>query len=155
MSVTRLPFPRTPEEVALLRFVQQWHRVDWDRLAVAVVAAFQVGLAMTLTFASRALVFTPGTQPAFALWSPQVWTVTFLVGGTLTAMLAWRVTAVTQIAAWAVVIPVHIIWLGASVISAVTHKGGSAVGIVVWTALLAFTVLAALRLAIDYTTGKR
>jgi hypothetical protein len=153
VTVTRLP-ARHEDEVALLTVVTHLRRIDWDRVAVGVVAAHHLWLTVTLLFAPHAQVFTQGTLPAFDLWSPPGWALWFGLGGLAAIHLILRVTAWAQAIAWFAVFPAQVTWLGASVI-AITSGGGSAVGVVVWTVVIAFTGLAAIRLAIDYATGKR
>lgn len=154
MSVTRLPSRRTSEQEALLTVVDHLRRLDWDRIAVGIVAVMHLWLAFTLVFAPRVQVLTQGSRPAFALMPPEWWAVWLVLGGIAAAALAVRVTAVRQVFAWLLVAPAQTVWLAASVL-AVTRGGGSAIGVVLWSVLLAFTVLTAIRLAIAYASGKR
>jgi hypothetical protein len=155
VSVTRLPLRHSEEVEALLRVAQQFRRTDWNRAAVGVIAGFYLWLGVTLFAAPHALSLAAAGDPAFSLFAPQVWALAFLTGGVLAGLLAWQVTAVRQVAAWMIVFPVQTTWLAASVLAVTHHDGGSSLAIAVWTAIFAFTVLVALRLGIEYTTGKR
>lgn len=146
--------PIDEERVALLDYVQWWRRVDWDRVAVGVIAGFFVWLSLTLMLAPTQQVLTQGSRPAFDLAPPHVWAWGFLLGGVAATWLAARVTGLRQAVAWFLVAPAQTVWLGASVM-AVLEGGGSAIGVVLWSVVLAFTALTAIRLAIAFTSGKR
>jgi hypothetical protein len=154
VSVTHLPRRCSGEEEALLNLVLKLRRLDWDRIAVGIVAVMHLWLAFTLVFAPRVQVLTQGSRPAFDLFPPERWAVWLALGGIAATALAVRVTAVRQVLAWFVVAPAQTVWLAASVL-AVTQGGGSAIGVVLWSVLLAFTALTAIRLAIAYASGKR
>jgi hypothetical protein len=154
VSVTRLPTRRSQEQEALLTVVDHLRRLDWDRIAVGIVAVMHLWLAVTLVLAPRVQVLTQGSRPAFDLMPPEWWAVWLAVGGIIAVALVLRVTAVRQVFAWLVVAPAQTVWLAASVL-AVTQGGGSAIGVVLWSVLLAFTALTAIRLAIAYASGKR
>ena len=132
-----------------------WFRVfDWDKVLVAVIAALHLWASATLVLAPHVQLFTQGTRPMFALFPPTAWAVGFVIGGIATAFLAYRVTAARQVFAWFAVCPVQTMWLGASVL-AVTRGGGSAMEVVFLSAVLAFTVVIAIKVAVDFTSGKR
>lgn len=144
-----------PEEVrALLEVARWWQRTDWDRVGVLVLSAFNVWLALILLLAPDAQVFTQGSLPPFRLMSPEVWAVGFAAGGVAAGALAWQVTGARQVVAWLLIFPAQTVWLGASII-AVLGGSGSAIAVVLWSVILAFTALTAIRLAIAYTSGKR
>jgi len=131
-----------------------WQRTDWDRVAVSIIAAFYLWLSLTLVLAPASQVLTQGSRPAFDLFAPGWWAVGFLVGALAAVALAQHVTGARQVAAWLFIFPAQTVWLGASVL-AVLQGGGSAIGVVLWSVILAFTALTAIRLAIAYTSGKR
>lgn len=131
-----------------------WRRADWDRVGVSIVAAFYLWMTLTLLLAPDVQVITQGSRPAFELLPPATWAVGFFLGGVAAVALAWRVTGARQAVAWLFVFPAQTVWLGASVL-AVLQGGGSAIGVVLWSVILAFTALTAIRLAIAYTSGKR
>jgi hypothetical protein len=136
------------QERALLTMVARWPRVDGERALLIVVTALHGIGAFTLLFAPDAQLFTQGTRPVFALFPPQVWAVAFLIGSTCAAMLLRRVTGPRQLATWLTVLPTQAVWLGASLM-AVSHGGGSAMGVVFLTAVLAFTVVTAWLIMVD------
>jgi hypothetical protein len=154
VTIHHLPRQRSQEQEALLTVVDHLRRLDWDRIAVGIVAVMHLWLAFTLVFAPRVQVVTQGSRPAFDVMPPDRWAVWLAIGGTAAALLAARVTAWRQVIAWVVVAPAQTMWLAASVL-AVTQGGGSAIGVVLWSVLLAFTALTAIRLAIAYASGKR
>lgn len=137
------------------RVVIRWfQRFNWDQALIGIIALLHLWAAVTLTFAPHSQLFTQGTRPVFALFPPAGWAVAFLVGGFATAQLTRSVTGVGQFLTWLTVLPTQSVWLGASVI-AVTHGGGSAMGVVFLSAVWLFTAVTAIRVAVDYTSGKR
>lgn len=134
--------------------VRWWQRADWNKPLVAVVAVLHVWAAITLTLAPHSQLFTQGTRPVFALFPPTAWAAAFMLGGISAGLLTARVSGPRQVATWFFVAPVQVVWLSASIL-AVTHGGGSAMGVVFLSAVLAFTAITALRVAIDFTSGKR
>lgn len=144
------------EERALMAVARWWQRLRWTktRSLLAVVAALHLVGAWTLVFAPDNQLFTQGTRPVFALFPPAVWAVAFLIGGLGAASLLWRFTGPRQLITWFTVLPSQTMWIGASVI-AVAHGGGSAMGVVFLPAVLAFTVITAVVVAFDFTSGKR
>ena len=131
-----------------------WQRTDWDLVGVCIIATFYLWLSLTLLLAPKAQILTQGSKPAFLLMAPETWAVAFFIGGMAAAALAFKVTGARQTVAWILVFPAQTVWLGASVL-AVLQGGGSAIGVVLWSVILAFTALTAIRLAIAYTSGKR
>lgn len=154
MSAVLGHLPLSDEEMALMTVARWWQRTDWDRVGVAVVAAFYLWMALTLMLAPHVQILNQGSKPAFELMPPPVWATAFIIGGAAAIALAWRVTGVRQVVVWSVVFPAQAMWLSASVL-AVLQGGGSAIGVVLWSVILAFTALTAIRLAIAYTSGKR
>jgi hypothetical protein len=154
VSVTHLPRPRSGEEEALLHLVLKLRRFDWNRALVGVVAGLHLWGAVTLLAAPDSQLFTQGTRPVFTLFPPQGWAVPFLIGGAFTASLMWRLSLPRLAVAWFTVLPSQTVWLSASII-AVLSGGGSAMGVVFLSAVLAFTAITAIRSLIDYTSGKR
>ena len=152
--LTVVPPHFTGEERALMAVARWYQRVDWDRVAVSIIAAFYLWLALTLLLAPSSQVLTQGSRPAFDLFPPDRWAVGFLIGALAAVLLAQHVTGPRQVVAWLLIFPAQTVWLGASVL-AVLQGGGSAIGVVLWSVILAFTALTAIRLAIAYTSGKR
>ena len=146
--------PHQQEQEALLTVARWWQRADWDRVAVSVIAGFYLWLSATLLLAPQGQILTQGSAAAFGLMPPDVWAIGFFVGGVAAASVAWHVTGARQAIAWFMVFPAQTVWLGASIL-AVVQGGGSAIGVVLWSVILSFTVLTAVRLAVAYTSGKR
>lgn len=144
----------TSDEQALMVVARWWQRTDWDRVGVCIVAVFYLWLSLTLLLAPDRQVITQGSRAAFELLPPEAWAAGFFVGGLAAVTLAWSVTGVRQALAWLLIFPAQTVWLGASVI-AVLQGGGSAIGVVLWAVILAFTALTAIRLGIAFTSGKR
>jgi hypothetical protein len=144
----------TEEERALLDVVRTLRRFPAAHALVSVVSVLHLWGAVTLLLAPDNQLFTQGTRPVFALFPPLVWAVAFAVGGLASASLLLRVTVPRQLVAWFTVLPSQTVWIAASVI-AVLSGAGSAMGIVFLTAVLAFTTITAIVVAVDFTTGKR
>lgn len=144
-----------PTDAEALRAVASfWDRLNWHHALVIVVAGLHLLGAVTLTFAPDNQLFTQGTRPVFDLFPPEVWAVAFLVGGLAAASLVHRVTGRRQMLTWLTVLPSQTVWIGASFM-AVARGGGSAMGVVFLIAVLAFTCITAVVVALDYTSGKR
>jgi hypothetical protein len=110
--------------------------------------------AFTLTCAPRDQLINVGTRPAFSLMPPSMWAVLFLVGGLGALSLLRRFTWAGQFLTWVACVPAQAMWATSSVL-AVYDGGGSAMAVAFLPAILAFTVLAAVVVALDYAAGKR
>lgn len=145
----------TEQERALLTVVARWPRIEGERALLIVVAAAHALAAVTLWAAPHAQLFTQGTRPVFALFPPQVWAFAFLIGSACAVMLLQRVTWRRQIATWVLtVLPTQIVWLSASLM-AVSRGGGSAMGVVFLTVVLAFTAVTAWLIMVDAAATER
>jgi hypothetical protein len=139
---------------ALLTVVGWWRRFPVTRALLSVVVVVFVWQALTLLFAPDGQVITQGTQPAFALFPPAVWAVWYGVGGLATAWLLRSYSIARMFVAGVIVLPAEAMWL-ASTGFAVSQGGGSAPGVVFFTGLVLFTLITAVAVAVDFTSGKR
>jgi hypothetical protein len=131
-----------------------WGRFPVTRALLSVVVVVFVWQALTLLLAPDRQVITQGTQPAFALFPPAVWAVWYGVGGIATAWLLRSYSIARMFVAGVVVLPAEAMWL-ASTGFAVSQGGGSAPGVVFFTGLVLFTLITAVAVAVDFTSGKR
>lgn len=145
---------RTDEERALLTVGQWWARWTRTRSMVAVVAALHLLGAFTLAFAPREQLINVGTRPAFALMPPSAWAVLFFLGGLSALALLHRFTGPRQFATWITCVPAQATWAAASVL-AVLDGHGSAMAVAFLPAVLAWTVITAAVVALDFASGKR
>ncbi|NUP83919.1 MAG: hypothetical protein HOV96_40975 [Nonomuraea sp.] len=152
-TLSRLPY-RSDEQEALLTVVQRLRKFPVARALLTVVMVLHLWGALTLIYAPHVQLFTQGTRPVFDLFPPGVWAVAFCVGGVTAAALLARFTIPRMFVTWLTVLPTQAVWLAASVL-AVSRGGGSAMGIVFLTPVLASTAITAVVVAMDYTTGKR
>ena len=143
-----------PADVNAVAVIHWWQRFNWDRALVGVIAVVHVWASITLTLAPHSQLFTQGTRPVFDLFPPLGWSVAFASSGIFAAVLAQRISGPRQFLAWFTVLPTQSVWLGASVL-AVIHGGGSAMGVVFLSAVWLLTAITAVRVAIDFTSGKR
>jgi hypothetical protein len=144
----------TEQERALLTVVARWPRIEGEWALLVVVAALHGIAAFTLLAAPNAQLFTQGTRPVFALFPPPLWAVAFLIGSACAVMLLQGVTARRQLATWMTVLPTQAVWWAASVM-AVSRGGGSAMGVVFLTAVLAFTAVTAWLIMVDAAATER
>lgn len=110
---------------------------------LAVLTAFYLVGAVTMTFAPDNQLFTQGTRPVFELASPLMWAAWFLTASAMTFALALRVTGPRQVAAWVVVIPSQTVWIGAGLIAVWVEDRGSAMAVVFTVTVFAFTLVTA------------
>lgn len=144
----------TEQEQALLTVGRVFSRWTRTRTMVAVVAALHLMGAVTLAFAPRQQLINVGTQPAFAFMPPAAWAVLFLAGGLSALAVLHRFTGLRQFATWITCVPAQATWAAASLL-AVFDGHGSAMAVAFLPAVLAWTVITAVVVALDYAAGKR
>lgn len=145
---------RTAEERALLTVAHWWQHWSRTRSMIAVVAALHLIGAFTLAFAPRNQLINVGTRPAFSVMPPSAWAVLFLLGGLGSLSLLLAFTGPRQVCTWITTIPAQTMWAASSVL-AVLNGTGSAMAVAFLPAVVAFTVLTAVVVALDFASGKR
>jgi hypothetical protein len=147
--------PHWSDEERALMTVAHWsQRWTRTRTMVAVVAALHLCGAVTLAFAPASQLINVGTLPAFDLAPRGAWAVMFALGGLGSVALLAGYTGLRQLLTWLLVIPTQAMWAGSTVL-AVLNGGGSAMAVAFMPAILAFTVITAAVVALDFASGKR
>jgi hypothetical protein len=149
-----LHMPHQSDREALLTVGQWWSGWTRTRTMVSIVAVLHLVGAFTLAFAPRDQLVNVGTRPAFAVLPPAAWAVLFLLGGLGALALLHRYTGPRQFLTWVTCVPAQAMWAASSVL-AVLDGGGSAMAVAFLPAVVAFTVLTAVVVALDYVSGKR
>jgi amino acid transporter len=144
----------TEQERAVLTVGRWWGRWSRTRSMVAVVAALHLLGAFVLAFAPRDQLINVGTRPAFALMPPAAWAILFLLGGLSALAVLHEFTGVRQVLTWLTCVPAQATWAAASVL-AVYDGSGSAMAVAFLPAIVAFTGITAVAVALDYAAGKR
>jgi hypothetical protein len=148
-----VPHRQTDQEALLV--VGQWGaRWTRTRTMVSIVAVLHLLAAFTLTFAPRNQLVNVGTRPAFAMLPPVAWAVLFLVGGLGCLSLLHTFTGPRQVFTWAFCVPTQLMWAGSTVL-AVLDGGGSAMAVAFMPVVVAWTLLTAAVVALDFASGKR
>jgi hypothetical protein len=140
------PPPDAPPVPLWTRFARWLRRRRIARFELACVAAFHLLVAITIAFAPREQVVTPGTSAIFGTIPLPVWVAWFACTGTAATAAVIRATSLRLALTWMGVFPLGLAWTyGFS--AAVTDGRGNAVFALVWPFLLAWWLTLAWRMS--------